>query len=424
MPSSNILKTAALLSASLAALSLGACNPNGGSQNGAYVATAADSAAPASSPTQGSLPPSNEYQAVANTAPPPLPVYDQPPAPDPGYVWTPGYWDWSDDDSDYYWVPGTWVEPPSPGLYWTPGYWRYYNGRYLFSRGYWGPQVGFYGGVDYGYGYAGNGYVGGRWQGNQFYYNTQVNNLGGRRFDRTYSQSAPAGGNRASYNGGPGGLRMAPTQAEVDAAHGRHFQPTAGQMEQARTARTEPGLRASVNRGSPAIAATARPNAFHAAGAVTAARSAGAYTPPARAAGPANSSGENPRREGPPSEGARPGRPAPAAPVEHAPREAEAAREAPIEHAPGQTVRPLQQSHMAPERRAPPARATEPRTAPRATEPRAVEPRPAETRPAESRPAAPRPAPARPEPRAAPARPAEHAPAHPAPEERRGPEPH
>ena len=156
----QIIRTAALASACLAALSLAACN-NGGpaqgaTQNGAYVATNATNAVePASDQSQAagdqSLPPSSEYQAVAQSAPPPLPTYDQPPIPGPGYVWTPGYWDWSDDAGDYYWVPGTWVEPPQRGVLWTPGYWRYYNGRYLYSDGYWGPQVGFYGGVDYGY---------------------------------------------------------------------------------------------------------------------------------------------------------------------------------------------------------------------------------------------------------------------------------
>ncbi len=29
-------------------------------------------------------------------APPPLPVYEQPPVPGPGYLWSPGYWAWSD----------------------------------------------------------------------------------------------------------------------------------------------------------------------------------------------------------------------------------------------------------------------------------------------------------------------------------------
>lgn len=32
-----------------------------------------------------------------NAPPPELPVYDQPPIPDDGYLWTPGYWAWGDD---------------------------------------------------------------------------------------------------------------------------------------------------------------------------------------------------------------------------------------------------------------------------------------------------------------------------------------
>src|ERR1700733_1414453 len=38
-------------------------------------------------------------------APPVLPVYVQPPCPEDGWMWTPGYWAYGDDG--YYWVPGT-----------------------------------------------------------------------------------------------------------------------------------------------------------------------------------------------------------------------------------------------------------------------------------------------------------------------------
>jgi len=92
-------------------------------------------------------------------APPALPVYVQPPCPAVGYIWTPGYWAW--DDGDYYWVPGTWVLAPAPGLLWTPGYWGWGDGAYLWHAGYWGPHVGFYGGINYGYGYGGVGFEGG-----------------------------------------------------------------------------------------------------------------------------------------------------------------------------------------------------------------------------------------------------------------------
>ncbi|MFZ0207945.1 MAG: hypothetical protein WAL59_17885, partial [Roseiarcus sp.] len=32
------------------------------------------------------------YAIQAEEPPPPMPVYDQPPIPEPGYLWTPGYW--------------------------------------------------------------------------------------------------------------------------------------------------------------------------------------------------------------------------------------------------------------------------------------------------------------------------------------------
>ena len=111
--------------------------------------------------------------------PPPLPVYDQPPIPAPGYLWVPGYWAW-DDDAGYYWVPGTWVTPPEPELLWTPGYWGWDDGNYIFHAGYWGPHIGFYGGVAYGFGYTGDGYEGGYWRDGNFFYNRSVNNVAQR----------------------------------------------------------------------------------------------------------------------------------------------------------------------------------------------------------------------------------------------------
>ena len=102
----------------------------------------------------------------ANIAPPPLPVYVQPECPEDGYLWTPGYWAYGDDG--YYWVPGVWVSPPQPGYLWTPSYWGFIGGVYTWNRGYWGEHVGFYGGVNYGYGYGGNGFGGGRWDGDHF----------------------------------------------------------------------------------------------------------------------------------------------------------------------------------------------------------------------------------------------------------------
>src|ERR1700726_4025946 len=101
--------------------------------------------------------------------PPALPVYEQPICPGAGYLWTPGYWAYGDDG--YYWVPGTWVVAPTVGFLWTPGYWGWGGGGYFWHAGYWGPHVGFYGGVNYGFGYVGVGYLGGGWEGGHFAYN-------------------------------------------------------------------------------------------------------------------------------------------------------------------------------------------------------------------------------------------------------------
>ena len=109
-----------------------------------------------------------------NSAPPPLPYYEQPAIPAYGYLWVPGYWYWDRSVDDYYWVPGTWVEPPRRGLLWTPAYWSWVEGRYVFYPGYWAREVGFYGGIDYGYGYTGEGYLGGRWENGAFFYNRNL----------------------------------------------------------------------------------------------------------------------------------------------------------------------------------------------------------------------------------------------------------
>src|SRR5579862_2950637 len=111
-----------------------------------------------------------------NFGPPALPVYVQPPLPAPGYIWTPGYWAYG--DAGYYWVPGVWVQPPRVGVLWTPGYWGFVGAAYTWHPGYWGPHVGFYGGVNYGFGYGGIGFFGGEWRGGVFAYNSAVASVG------------------------------------------------------------------------------------------------------------------------------------------------------------------------------------------------------------------------------------------------------
>jgi hypothetical protein len=210
-------------------------------------------------------------------APPELPIYEQPPLPEPGYLWIPGYWDYGPEG--YFWVPGTWVLPPTVGLLWTPGYWGWRDGYYAWNVGYWGPHVGFYGGVDYGFGYGGYGYEGGRWNNGVFAYNQTINNFGDVRVTNVYSQTVVTNTNvRVSFNGGNGGTQARPTPQEEAAAHEQHTPPTTQQTQHQQMASTNRALLASENHGHPAIAATAKPGEFSGKG-VVAAREANPGSP-------------------------------------------------------------------------------------------------------------------------------------------------
>jgi len=251
-------------------------------------------------------------------APPPLPVYEQPICPGEGYIWTPGYWAWDDDDQDYYWVPGTWVEAPQVGYLWTPGYWGWGGGAYVFHVGYWGPVVGFYGGIDYGWGYTGRGYYGGRWDHDHFYYNREVNHIDERSVRNVYNVHVENNVNitRVSYNGGSGGVNVRATAQEEAAARERHIGPVGAQNQHIQEARGNRELRASENHGKPPIAATARPGAFSGGG-VVAAKAGGNYNPPANRGGNrAESAANRPANENrtanenrPPSASNNPNRP-------------------------------------------------------------------------------------------------------------------
>jgi YXWGXW repeat-containing protein len=162
----------------------------------------------------------------AGIAPPPLPIYEQPRIPAPGYIWTPGYWAWSADG--YYWVPGTWVFPPAIGLLWTPPWWGWNDGVYIWHAGYWGPHIGFYGGINYGFGYFGVGYAGGYWDRGQFFYNRTVNNITNVNITNVYNRTVVNNVtvNRVSFNGGAGGIMVRPNSQEQAAMRESHVRPT------------------------------------------------------------------------------------------------------------------------------------------------------------------------------------------------------
>jgi hypothetical protein len=196
--------------------------------------------------------------------PPALPVYQQPICPGDGYLWTPGYWAWDDTVSDYYWVPGTWVQAPEVGFLWTPGYWGWREGGFFWNEGFWGPTVGFYGGINYGFGYFGVGFAGGRWDNGHFFYNRAVMNVDVTVIHNVYNTRVENVTNvsHVSYNGGNGGITARPTREEEAAAKERHIAPVAAQTDHANAARSNPEMRAKANHGDPPVKATAKPGDF------------------------------------------------------------------------------------------------------------------------------------------------------------------
>ena len=187
-------------------------------------------------------------------APPVLPVYVQPICPGDGFLWTPGYWAYG--DAGYFWVPGVWMRPPSVGLLWTPGYWGWHGGVYAWNAGYWGPHVGFYGGVNYGFGYGGVGFVGGRWEGGHFAYNSAVAHVGVGF--HSYHENVAVNNVHTSFNGGAGGLSSRPTAGERSAMGEHHFGPTAAQNSHHEMAGHDRSNFASENHGHPSNAAMSR----------------------------------------------------------------------------------------------------------------------------------------------------------------------
>ncbi|MGD0361532.1 MAG: YXWGXW repeat-containing protein [Bryobacteraceae bacterium] len=181
-----------------------------------------------------------------DVAPPELPVYEQPMCPGDGYIWTPGYWAWG--DGAYYWVSGDWVMAPEAGFLWTPGYWGWRGSGFFFNEGYWGLGVGFYGGINYGFGYFGRGYDGGHWDNGHFFYNTAYNRVNAGSVRNVYNARVnEAAGGRVSYNGGKGGIEARATPQEEAAASGRHAGPVAAQTQHAQAARSAPQQRPSAN---------------------------------------------------------------------------------------------------------------------------------------------------------------------------------
>jgi len=222
---------------------------------------AAASTAQATDASYQSTPEDSGEQPVASAPQPPpeLPEYSQPPCPGDGYIWTPGYWNYA--ATGYFWVPGVWTRSPYVGALWTPPYWGWNNGVYALFPGYWGRHIGFYGGIDYGFGYTGFGYHGGYWRGETFNYNRTVNNINTTVIHTVYTYNIVNRTTitRVSYNGGHGGIVARPRPAELAAVREPRAPVMATQARHVEAARADHTQFVTENHGRPGTPALERP---------------------------------------------------------------------------------------------------------------------------------------------------------------------
>ena len=125
--------------------------------------------------------------------------------------------------------------------------------------------MGYYGGVNYGFGYMGIGFVGGMWAGREFRYNTAVVNVNRTVIHNTYidntvvRNTTVVNDRHVAYSGGPGGINHRPTADEARFSREQHTAPTSLQTEHQAAARANLNNFASHNGGRPAEVATDRP---------------------------------------------------------------------------------------------------------------------------------------------------------------------
>jgi hypothetical protein len=148
---------------------------------------------------------------------------------------------------------------------WTPGYWGWNQGAYVWYPGYWGDHVGYYGGVNYGYGYMGVGFAGGMWRGNAFVYNSAVMRVDDRYVHNTYEdrtiveRTTIVNNGHVAFSGGPGGINHQPMPEEQVAAHENHVGATSFQASHESSAMSDRSSYATQNGGHPQTLASPRP---------------------------------------------------------------------------------------------------------------------------------------------------------------------
>lgn len=87
---------------------------------------------------RGGWEPATAYREVRIA--PPAPLYEPVPYPRMGYIWVPGYWDWS--GSRYVWVRGSFM-PERAGFVYRQPAWVHHNGGWVMEPGRWHQHGGY-----------------------------------------------------------------------------------------------------------------------------------------------------------------------------------------------------------------------------------------------------------------------------------------
>jgi len=153
---------------------------------------------------------SNARRSMRTNPPPPLPDYSQLKLPGTIITGRPAYWSYA--SGGYYWVPGAWVMVPWVNALWTPRTGATMAAATAGTEVIGDRTFGFYGGIDYGFGYTGRGITAAYWNHGTLNYNRAVTNV---NVSVTMSTTIPVPNsgsrNRISYNGGRGGINARPT---------------------------------------------------------------------------------------------------------------------------------------------------------------------------------------------------------------------
>ena len=98
------------------------------------AAPTADWQQPPPAPAPVPMQPPPQTVVVAPSAPPAALVEVIPYAPDPTYVWAPGYYTWN---GGWVWVGGRYIVRPRPGVVWVGGHWGRHGRGYVWIGGGW-----------------------------------------------------------------------------------------------------------------------------------------------------------------------------------------------------------------------------------------------------------------------------------------------